>query len=431
MNKLIPLLAFSILLLVPVGIQTSYSTGVQTFTSATIINNGGNLGCLVGATPLNIGGEDFFILQPQCDYEIQVTGTSFENVVFFDFFDQEFGGILPFPDQNLGGVGAPVPLPNTNWSTVPGAVPLSCLGGFIVCAPGCTNEIEAEIYIQNGGNPPLKIPPNNDVWHISCPPIFGALLPGILIEGTVTEIFDDDNLFAGKVSVGDPWGLEMGIGSAVPIFNDGVTTSFRTIDTQFVFGNPNDAIKYFNSSPLAEFDDSLTAFNDFGDPPFDEIQSQDLSLIQESGPTLPTADVFLSVDFFDADGDLITSPINSLSDLLNVMEDPNFLSKLEDQQILFEALNEFAVPVSSLIATPSEFSPSQFGDGVAILGTIDTIIVTRPQQAPHQGVGGEIIPIETTSLILSNTQSFSWMIPVVLSGLGIGLFVVSRKSENS
>jgi len=46
-------------------------------------------------------------------------------------------------------------------------------------------------------------------------------------------------------------------------------------------------------------------------------------------------------------------------------------------------------------------------------------------------VGGEIIPIETTSLLLAGAQSFSWMIPVVLSVLGIGLFAVSRKSENS
>ncbi len=44
-------------------------------------------------------------------------------------------------------------------------------------------------------------------------------------------------------------------------------------------------------------------------------------------------------------------------------------------------------------------------------------------------IGGEIIPIETTSLILAGTQSFSWMIPVLLSGIGIGLFVVTRKSE--
>jgi len=44
-------------------------------------------------------------------------------------------------------------------------------------------------------------------------------------------------------------------------------------------------------------------------------------------------------------------------------------------------------------------------------------------------VGGEMIPIESTSLILAGAQTFSWMIPVVLSVIGIGLFVVSRKSE--
>ena len=46
-----------------------------------------------------------------------------------------------------------------------------------------------------------------------------------------------------------------------------------------------------------------------------------------------------------------------------------------------------------------------------------------------QQIGGKLIPIEPTSLILAGAQSFSWMIPVLLSGIGIGLFVVSRKSE--
>jgi len=44
-------------------------------------------------------------------------------------------------------------------------------------------------------------------------------------------------------------------------------------------------------------------------------------------------------------------------------------------------------------------------------------------------VGGDFLPINSTSLLLANAQSFSWMIPVVLSVIGIGLFVVSRKSE--
>ncbi|MGI0056936.1 MAG: hypothetical protein ACREAK_06125 [Nitrosarchaeum sp.] len=45
-------------------------------------------------------------------------------------------------------------------------------------------------------------------------------------------------------------------------------------------------------------------------------------------------------------------------------------------------------------------------------------------------VGGELIPIDTTSLLLAGVQmTASWLIPVIVAGAGIGLFVVSRKSE--
>ncbi len=47
-------------------------------------------------------------------------------------------------------------------------------------------------------------------------------------------------------------------------------------------------------------------------------------------------------------------------------------------------------------------------------------------------VGGKLLPIDTTALLLAGAQmNAAWMIPVVLSVLGIGLFVVLRKSENS
>jgi len=72
------------------------------------------------------------------------------------------------------------------------------------------------------------------------------------------------------------------------------------------------------------------------------------------------------------------------------------------------------------------FTPSAFGGNFR--GSFDDVLIQR--EIPDQVIGGEIIPIETTSLILAGVQSFSWMIPVVLSILGIGLFVF-RKSENS
>jgi len=63
-----------------------------------------------------------------------------------------------------------------------------------------------------------------------------------------------------------------------------------------------------------------------------------------------------------------------------------------------------------------------------LVGGIDDI---RFEFVEPPVVGGELIPIESTSLLLAGAQSFSWMIPVILSGIGIGLFVVSRKAENS
>ena len=45
-------------------------------------------------------------------------------------------------------------------------------------------------------------------------------------------------------------------------------------------------------------------------------------------------------------------------------------------------------------------------------------------------VGGELIPLDTSALLLAGSQmNAAWMIPVVLSVLGIGIFVVSKKSE--
>ena len=43
-------------------------------------------------------------------------------------------------------------------------------------------------------------------------------------------------------------------------------------------------------------------------------------------------------------------------------------------------------------------------------------------------IGGTLLPLDTTALLLAGAQSTTWMIPVVLSGVGIGLFIVSRKN---
>jgi len=64
------------------------------------------------------------------------------------------------------------------------------------------------------------------------------------------------------------------------------------------------------------------------------------------------------------------------------------------------------------------------GDPIPIPSNLDIQFGSDDEICPP--IGGEIIPIEVTSLILAGAQTFSWMIPVVLSVLGIGLFVIRR-----
>ncbi len=80
------------------------------------------------------------------------------------------------------------------------------------------------------------------------------------------------------------------------------------------------------------------------------------------------------------------------------------------------------------------FGPTGFASDGEVEDYKITILPSPPSSTcppPPATVGGEMLPLDTTSLLLAGAQTFSWMIPVVLSVLGIGLFVVSRKSENS
>jgi len=96
-------------------------------------------------------------------------------------------------------------------------------------------------------------------------------------------------------------------------------------------------------------------------------------------------------------------------------------------------ISGFATPVA-FAGFCEDFGPDEDCDGDGFTpneGDCDDN--DRPDIFPGQGcdllqvvVGGEIIPIETTSLILAGTQTFSWMIPIVLSILGIGI-VIARK----
>jgi len=49
-------------------------------------------------------------------------------------------------------------------------------------------------------------------------------------------------------------------------------------------------------------------------------------------------------------------------------------------------------------------------------------------QPGQQPIGGTLVPIDTTALLLASVQSISmWMIPVVVAGIVIGVFVIKRR----
>ncbi len=133
------------------------------------------------------------------------------------------------------------------------------------------------------------------------------------------------------------------------------------------------------------------------------------------GDTLKVFDDSVLLDVNQADGTVsnpVQTPIevspamdyNPVDGLLYVVENPAYSSQR-----------------NLVILNPANGQVSPIGPTVDRLTAIAFTSV--------QVVGGESLSIDSSALILAGAQSFSWMIPVVLSGIGIGLFVVSRKSE--
>jgi len=97
------------------------------------------------------------------------------------------------------------------------------------------------------------------------------------------------------------------------------------------------------------------------------------------------------------------------------------------------------ITVDGLLVVTGTGTLTNFGNiagtgDLEVCGTlIDTGTITVNQVACSAGapVGSVSIPLDSIPMLVAESQSFSWMIPVLLSAIGIGLFVVSRKSENS
>jgi len=135
---------------------------------------------------------------------------------------------------------------------------------------------------------------------------------------------------------------------------------------------------------------------------------------------IPFFDVFFDIRIGALDGPIIFTDVLHLESF-----DVPWSRTPDPDALLIKGVNHLLSPDmdnSEDFFPTGVFSETKQGDPT-------TIHRVGPAKVPRV-VGGEIIPIETTSLLLASTLSFSWMIPVILSVLGIGLFVF-RKSENS
>jgi len=133
--------------------------------------------------------------------------------------------------------------------------------------------------------------------------------------------------------------------------------------------------------------------------------------------------VFSLISFDLVVGTLCTGPGGTGVDHASLTVEDNFGNTLNIPTGTFGTIQVDMINVQSVSFTPGqEFKNSNpLNEGADIC--IDNLIFD------NAFVGGELLPIDSTALILAGAQSFSWMIPVLLSGIGIGLFVVSRKSE--
>ena len=144
--------------------------------------------------------------------------------------------------------------------------------------------------------------------------------------------------------------------------------------------------------------------------------------------------------FYPISGTIDPSPVNLVDKFGNEVVDPlmaSFLAvpaiKNDEQDDIDNAQHYKCYTVRGTIDPPEDdVLEDQFGrhvvdpDQAAFFCTQANKQLVSPPPSDDV-IGGKLIQIKATSLILANAQSFSWMIPVVLSVLGIGLILVRRK----
>jgi len=237
-------------------------------------------------------------------------------------------------------------------------------------------------------------------------------------DGTIkdsNEISNTNGILAGLLDPNAGFGFD--VDSIGDLDGDGVEDlavgAHRVGSVYILFMNSDGTAKSFNKiTPLVGNDNFGISVANMGDLDGDGVT--DLAVGEENDNDGGDRRGAIHIFFLKSDGSLKSSQKISQTE-------GNFGGELDDLGLFgwgSTSIGDLNMDGSTDLAVGNIF------DGGRTLGTGAVWILFLN---PIQVIGGELIPIDSTSLILANTQSFSWMIPVVLSIAGIGLFVVARK----
>ncbi len=137
-------------------------------------------------------------------------------------------------------------------------------------------------------------------------------------------------------------------------------------------------------------------------------------------PSTTTLGTLDQVSGFQTDGpDLIFSPPMDAAKKINAMDWD------DSTGTMFGSCND---KTGSAGSPENHLCTVDLGSGVVTVIGATTDGLDAIAFVVDSAVGGNYIPINTSALLLAGVQSISmWMIPVVIAGIGIGVFVIKRR----
>jgi hypothetical protein len=157
--------------------------------------------------------------------------------------------------------------------------------------------------------------------------------------------------------------------------------------------------------------------------------------IEGPAPEQPLVDTLVTQHSFRGDIEQVTvgNPILfCLPMIKDNHQDPPFGELLDDHMICYDIVsNNNPVQIADLpfqlLDQLNTFPVPFIYDQINFVQGLEKLCV--PALKSFEEVGGFDIPINTSSLLLAGVSSVSmWMIPVVIAGVGIGIFVIKRRN---